>query len=145
TVQSFPFFFFFSSRRRHTRFSRDWSSDVCSSDLLADGTVQLAQIDFLDEADTVAALITALAAEDREEVRRLSTQVSIADFLFDSYAGATLEVGECTSTSGHPWGEAMCRVGVTGSSEDPAEIYLRKVGFGEWLMEAFQSPRFVNH
>src|SRR2546429_6993527 len=26
------FFFFFSSRRRHTRCSRDWSSDVCSSD-----------------------------------------------------------------------------------------------------------------
>src|SRR5690606_40384586 len=29
--------FFFSSRRRHTRFSRDWSSDVCSSDLLLQG------------------------------------------------------------------------------------------------------------
>src|SRR2546429_9435710 len=28
-------FFFFSSRRRHTRCSRDWSSDVCSSDLFA--------------------------------------------------------------------------------------------------------------
>src|SRR5699024_12817063 len=27
-------FFFFSSRRRHTRSKRDWSSDVCSSDLL---------------------------------------------------------------------------------------------------------------
>src|SRR6266498_5183932 len=27
------FFFFFSSRRRHTRCGRDWSSDVCSSDL----------------------------------------------------------------------------------------------------------------
>src|SRR2546422_1522439 len=27
-------FFFFSSRRRHTRCSRDWSSDVCSSDLV---------------------------------------------------------------------------------------------------------------
>src|SRR5690606_40402273 len=27
-------FFFFSSRRRHTSFSRDWSSDVCSSDLI---------------------------------------------------------------------------------------------------------------
>src|SRR3712207_8831264 len=26
---------FFSSRRRHTRYWRDWSSDVCSSDLLA--------------------------------------------------------------------------------------------------------------
>src|SRR5256884_3050305 len=29
----FLFCFFFSSRRRHTRCSRDWSSDVCSSDL----------------------------------------------------------------------------------------------------------------
>src|SRR5579862_7243169 len=29
------FLFFFSSRRRHTRWNCDWSSDVCSSDLLA--------------------------------------------------------------------------------------------------------------
>src|SRR5216683_1339541 len=33
----FFFFFFFSSRRRHTRSDRDWSSDVCSSDLLPRG------------------------------------------------------------------------------------------------------------
>src|SRR2546422_1028942 len=32
-------FFFFSSRRRHTRCSRDWSSDVCSSDLDGAGKV----------------------------------------------------------------------------------------------------------
>src|SRR5438445_12927100 len=31
------FFFFFSSRRRHTRYWRDWSSDVCSSDLMLGG------------------------------------------------------------------------------------------------------------
>src|SRR6266446_8012889 len=31
----FPYFFFFSSRRRHTRLQGDWSSDVCSSDLRA--------------------------------------------------------------------------------------------------------------
>src|SRR5256886_12225529 len=31
---SYVIFFFFSSRRRHTRFDCDWSSDVCSSDLL---------------------------------------------------------------------------------------------------------------
>src|SRR5256884_7162570 len=31
------YLFFFSSRRRHTRCSRDWSSDVCSSDLLDPG------------------------------------------------------------------------------------------------------------
>src|SRR6266702_5166922 len=30
----FILFFFFSSRRRHTRWPRDWSSDVCSSDLI---------------------------------------------------------------------------------------------------------------
>src|SRR5215510_15849518 len=33
------FFFFFSSRRRHTRWPRDWSSDVCSSDLQPVGYV----------------------------------------------------------------------------------------------------------
>src|SRR6266511_4950696 len=39
-ITSLVFGFFFSSRRRHTRFSRDWSSDVCSSDLPG-------QVDFL--------------------------------------------------------------------------------------------------
>src|SRR5882762_4642805 len=33
-------FFFFSSRRRHTRFKCDWSSDVCSSDLNLDVVAQ---------------------------------------------------------------------------------------------------------
>ena len=32
-IKLFCVFFFFSSRRRHTRYWRDWSSDVCSSDL----------------------------------------------------------------------------------------------------------------
>src|SRR5947209_12426193 len=37
-------FFFFSSRRRHTRYWRDWSSDVCSSDLLSvSGRLQLTE------------------------------------------------------------------------------------------------------
>src|SRR5690625_5499617 len=34
-------FFFFSSRRRHTSWPRDWSSDVCSSDLRKDGATAL--------------------------------------------------------------------------------------------------------
>src|SRR5690606_39580249 len=42
-------FFFFSSRRRHTRFSRDWSSDVCSSDLSAALVTDLKQRGLLDE------------------------------------------------------------------------------------------------
>src|SRR2546429_2473065 len=36
-------FFFFSSRRRHTRCSRDWSSDVCSSDLSPQFVFRLAR------------------------------------------------------------------------------------------------------
>src|SRR2546429_5636564 len=37
-LRAFVFSFFFSSRRRHTRCSRDWSSDVCSSDLARAGS-----------------------------------------------------------------------------------------------------------
>src|SRR5256712_3415192 len=47
-VARFFFFFLFSSRRRHTRFDRDWSSDVCSSDLGA-----------LDPANRVGARLAA--------------------------------------------------------------------------------------
>src|SRR5215813_7206816 len=39
SIVSFFVFFFFSSRRRHTRCGRDWSSDVCSSDLLWSTTI----------------------------------------------------------------------------------------------------------
>src|SRR3712207_8963520 len=38
------FFFFFSSRRRHTRYWRDWSSDVCSSDLVPQGELKGARV-----------------------------------------------------------------------------------------------------
>src|SRR5690606_40735693 len=37
--------FFFSSRRRHTRFSRDWSSDVCSSDLALGKRIAIVNLD----------------------------------------------------------------------------------------------------
>src|SRR5438309_10105760 len=45
------FLFFFSSRRRHTRWNCDWSSDVCSSDL--------ARAEALDQADDIRGLIGA--------------------------------------------------------------------------------------
>src|SRR6266704_1859764 len=49
--------FFFSSRRRHTRSKRDWSSDVCSSDLAALRLVVL--------------LLTDLAVAQQEEAERV--------------------------------------------------------------------------
>src|SRR6266852_8924493 len=49
-------FFFFSSRRRHTRCYRDWSSDVCSSDLMrvATGAVIILALSLLSIAKLAA-------------------------------------------------------------------------------------------
>src|SRR6266481_8214826 len=49
--------FFFSSRRRHTRWNCDWSSDVCSSDLTALGDRELSLVDMgNDMADVLKKL-----------------------------------------------------------------------------------------
>src|SRR6266513_4764166 len=48
-IELLYFFFFFSSRRRHTRSKRDWSSDVCSSDLGAPGETVTEGLDGLRE------------------------------------------------------------------------------------------------
>src|SRR5256885_5948534 len=52
-------FFFFSSRRRHTRLQGDWSSDVCSSDLA---------VQRLEHGELARALLQ--DARDAEEVLR---------------------------------------------------------------------------
>src|SRR5690606_40191933 len=44
----------FSSRRRHTRFSRDWSSDVCSSDLVLNEDGDKIQIKSTEDISAVA-------------------------------------------------------------------------------------------
>src|SRR5258707_10303961 len=54
----FYYFFFFSSRRRHTRYWRDWSSDVCSSDLVAR---------YLEEYAAVGATFIALSSGVQEK------------------------------------------------------------------------------
>src|SRR6266496_5377465 len=45
------FFFFFSSRRRHTRSLRDWSSNVCSSDLLGPPRVSAKVVEDLSQQE----------------------------------------------------------------------------------------------
>src|SRR5437764_14359905 len=61
-------FFFFSSRRRHTRYIGDWSSDVCSSDL-RDGDTQRRADD--GEPDRRDADGHERGADDGERRRRL--------------------------------------------------------------------------
>src|SRR5256885_4474613 len=67
------FVFFFSSRRRHTRLQGDWSSDVCSSDLLeekakAPTPERVAEIEATLHRDT-AAFVDAVAEQLGEEGR----------------------------------------------------------------------------
>src|SRR2546422_7425905 len=68
--------FFFSSRRRHTRCSRDWSSDVCSSDLLQE---VLQEVAHLEEREGVLARHQELAPHPggwrhRSEERRVGKE-----------------------------------------------------------------------
>src|SRR5439155_16863524 len=70
--------FFFSSRRRHTRWPRDWSSDVCSSDLRLDEAEQL-QLPVGQVAVEVVLLLAAgdeqqLAVPARSEERRVGKE-----------------------------------------------------------------------
>src|SRR5690606_39762190 len=51
--------------RRHTRFSRDWSSDVCSSDLKKDGTVTPANASSISDGAAALLLMRRSEAEAR--------------------------------------------------------------------------------
>src|SRR5690606_41048224 len=59
--------FFFSSRRRHTRFSRDWSSDVCSSDLDVhpERAFPVVHVAGTNGKGSTSALVCAMRSEER--------------------------------------------------------------------------------
>src|SRR5205809_7882357 len=68
--------FFFSSRRRHTRCSRDWSSDVCSSDLVAVVVAEFLRRERVEERrdDGGVADVAHLAIHARSEERRVGKE-----------------------------------------------------------------------
>ena len=75
-------FFFFSSRRRHTRLRRDWSSDVCSSDLRmvqmqVEGLMVPLEIMIIrvTKAMVVAVAMVEVLAQEEEEQRELNQDV----------------------------------------------------------------------
>src|SRR5690349_23868510 len=76
----FCFFFFFSSRRRHTRSLRDWSSDVCSSDL------RRLRLDAArapaEDAEAVDHRRVRVGAQDRKSTRLNSSHVEISYAVF---------------------------------------------------------------
>src|SRR5438105_8169541 len=82
------FFFFFSSRRRYTRSTRDWSSDVCSSDLFKRGAENQA---FLVESVTGIETLKAMAVEPQMQ-RRWEEQLA-------GYVAASFRVTNLGNTS----------------------------------------------
>src|SRR6266699_4569536 len=100
--------FFFSSRRRHTRCGRDWSSDVCSSDL---GWT------LIDPDDRPR--LTALAEEGRRTV-----VIVVGLILTFAVAGAIEGF-----VTGRPWPTAL-RVGIGGLVEIAFLAYALTLGRG---------------
>src|SRR5689334_25375106 len=67
--------FFFSSRRRHTRWNCDWSSDVCSSDLLGLPVVFTEKMETLGTVGDIALVdLSYYLIGDRSEERRVGKE-----------------------------------------------------------------------
>src|SRR2546428_8550380 len=77
--------FFFSSRRRHTRFDSDWSSDVCSSDLgfvshllLGETEVELYEVRRILEASAAALAAGRIDAAEKDDLGQSLERMRVA-------------------------------------------------------------------
>src|SRR5206468_9757511 len=96
--------FFFSSRRRHTRSDRDWSSDVCSSDLYVQTgdfshRIQVERMDQLgvlaDSFNQMTGSIGTLI-EEQNKRQRLENEISIAREVQKQLFPSTLQIGRAS-------------------------------------------------
>src|SRR6266704_1494530 len=78
------FFFFFSSRRRHTRSKRDWSSDVCSSDLLRESCASVLQYEGYQVS------LCSRGDEARETLKRNRFDIVLLDLYMPEVSGLRL-------------------------------------------------------
>src|SRR6266498_4787097 len=127
--------FFFSSRRRHTRCGRDWSSDVCSSDLQAEvpgvaGTwkaltdsVNGMAANLTDQVRNIADVTTAVAKGDlsrkitvevKGEVLRLKNTINTMVDQLSAFAAEVTRVAREVGTEGKLGGQAEVK-GVSGT------------------------------
>src|SRR5207249_6796477 len=91
----------FSSRRRHTRSKRDWSSDVCSSDLSRSAGVQEGESDLVRQP---------YGSAQFEAVRDLEVRRPQASTFQGTIEGRVLQVGPRLEVGeGHEIGRASCR------------------------------------
>src|SRR5690606_39581711 len=86
--------------RRHTRFSRDWSSDVCSSDLGGTGQVP----------DTLMYRRIRTGTESGRDVERLGLMDPFASQVMDTLIQLGLEISS-EGFEGHPIGTIFTKIG----------------------------------
>src|SRR2546430_16774988 len=92
--------FFFSSRRRHTRFDCDWSSDVCSSDLMALGELERSAPSWSGHASILWTLATkGLSARSVVAVRQGEAGF---DSLFEASGSEERREGKSGDLRGRP-------------------------------------------
>src|SRR5256886_17359232 len=118
-------FFFFSSRRRHTRFDCDWSSDVCSSDLEA--VQQVAQV-----------LALAIVGDGEGASRLVEIQVVGAASEAAARAGgraiARSTLVKTAIYGADPnWGRILAAAGAAGVALALDRLTLQAAADGEWL------------
>src|SRR3989440_8292180 len=80
--------FFFSSRRRHTRSDRDWSSDVCSSDLLRASVASSAIATSFEGVVALDAALARKATVTGNPVRPMVLAAAALPYAAPSAAGA---------------------------------------------------------
>src|SRR5579883_3586029 len=119
--------FFFSSRRRHTSFSRDWSSDVCSSDLRGGTVVTCDDHDRVVSGDVLIGPDGRIAAIGR----------AVAP---DGAAARLLDARGCAVIPGLVQAHVhLCQVAMRGMADDlPLLAWLRE---RIWPLEAAHDER----
>src|SRR5699024_11402586 len=96
---------FFSSRRRHTRSKRDWSSDVCSSDLGGNRVMDMS---------SEAQLYLNSAAETETKLIEVQTQLQVAEMMRSSLEPDNSELLPSNMGLENEIGRASCRESEAG-------------------------------
>src|SRR5467141_4900386 len=116
------FLFFFSSRRRHTRFKCDWSSDVCSSDLLR--RAESTRGSFEADSRSASAARNSLKAQSEDLRKRVAAGGSDADSLKHQLTDTQNRLklleseGKIAETVVHDYGPSVCLLHVVVEFRD---------------------------
>src|SRR5699024_12392523 len=106
--------FFFSSRRRHTRSKRDWSSDVCSSDLSLELVIESVVKPLVDYPEDIV-------IEEKEEAKKVVYHLTVNE----------ADVGKVIGKNGRI-GKAIRTIVCAGKEEKEKREYLDRMEANYW-------------